>query len=58
MNCDGVGLGKFPARADVDDVVNDVVTVIVDEGERPRLVGDGQRELVIIHQTNLQMMVN
>lgn len=42
-------LWKFPTVPDVDDGLHYGVTVIVDERERPRLVGDGQGELVVIY---------
>lgn len=42
-------LWKFPTVPDVDDSLHYGVTVIVDERERPRLVGDGQGELVVIY---------
>ena len=47
-------LWELPASAYVDDCLHDVVTVIVDEGEGSCLIGNGQRELVVIHKTNLQ----
>lgn len=50
---DGVGLGQLPARADVDDGPDDGLTLLVHEGQRGALVGNGQGELVLIHQADL-----
>lgn len=50
---DGVGLRQLPARADVDDGPDDGLALLVHEGERGALVGDGQGELVLIHQADL-----
>ena len=36
----------------MDDALHDGVTIVVDEGQGARLVGDGQRELVVIDQAN------
>ena len=47
-------LREFPACTYVDDVMNDVVTIIVDERQRASLVRYGQCELVVIHQTHLK----
>lgn len=53
MLWDGVGLRELPARADVDDGVHYSLALLVHEGERRSLVGDGQRELVLVHQADL-----
>lgn len=50
---DGVGLGQLPARADVDDGPDNGFTLLVHEGEWGALVGNGQGELVLIHQADL-----
>lgn len=50
---DGVGLGQLPARADVDDGPDDGLALLVHEGERGALVGNGQGELVLVHQADL-----
>jgi len=36
----------------MNDALYDGVAVVVDEGERPGLVGDGQRELVVVDQAD------
>ena len=33
--------------------LNDGITIVVDKGQGPGLVGDGQGELVVIHQADL-----
>ena len=33
--------------------LNDRITIIVDKGQGPGLVGDGQGELVVVHQADL-----
>jgi hypothetical protein len=33
--------------------LNDRITIVVDKGQGPGLVGDGQGELVVIHQADL-----
>lgn len=50
---DGVGLGQFPPRPDVDDGLDDGVTLLVHEGEGRALVGHGQSELALVDQTDL-----
>ena len=52
VNLNGIGLGQFPAGANVNDRLDDVVTVVVNERQRTRFVGDGQGELVVIDQTD------
>ena len=46
-------LRELPASAYVDNRLHNVVAVVVDEGEGSSLVGDGQRELVVVHKTHL-----
>lgn len=53
MLWDGVGLRELPACADVDDGVYDCLALLVHEGEWRALVGDGQSELVLVHQADL-----
>ena len=36
----------------MDDALHDGVAIVVDEGQGARLVGDGQRELVVIDQAD------
>lgn len=55
VHCDRVRLGQLPPGPDVDDGLYYTVTVIVDEAEGSTLIGDGQCELVVIHQTHLQL---
>ncbi|KAG9341392.1 hypothetical protein JZ751_019199 [Albula glossodonta] len=50
---DGVRLRQLPARADVDDGMDDCLALLVHEGQRRALVGDGQGELVLVHQADL-----
>lgn len=50
---DGVGLRQLPPRPDVDDGADDGFALLVHEGERRALVGDGQGKLVLIDQTDL-----
>lgn len=38
---------------DMDNGLNDGVAVVVYEGERPGLVGDGERELVVVDEADL-----
>ena len=33
--------------------LNDGITIVVDKGQGPGLVGDGQGELVVVHQADL-----
>lgn len=42
-------LGEFPASADVNDGLDNAVTVVVDEAEWSTLITNGQRELIVIH---------
>ena len=46
-------LRELPASADVDDGLDDAVTVIVNEAQRSTLVGNRQSKLVVIDQTHL-----
>lgn len=49
-------LAQLPSVPYVYNGLYNVVTVVVYEAERGRLVDDGQRELVVVHQTNLGTM--
>lgn len=49
---DGVGLRQLPACADVDDGLDDGVTLLVHECERRALVGHGEGELALVHQAD------
>ena len=46
-------LGQFPSGPNMDDGLNDAITVIMDERKRATLIGYRQGELVVIHQTHL-----
>ena len=48
-----LGLCKLPARAYVYDSLHDVLAVVVYETERTRLVRDGHRELIVVHEADL-----
>lgn len=50
---DGVRLRELPACSDVDDGVHDGIALLVHEGEWCALVGDGERELVLVNQADL-----
>ena len=46
-------LREFPSCPYMNDIMYKIITIIVDEGERPCLIGDCQCKLVIIYQANL-----
>ena len=46
-------LRQLPSCPDVDDGLHNAVTVVVDEGERARLVGDSEGELIVVNEANL-----
>ena len=48
-----VRLRQLPAGSNMNNTLHYGVAVVVDKGERPRLVGDGQGELVVVHQAHL-----
>lgn len=48
-----LGLRQLPSGPDVNDVVDNVITVVMNEGKGSALVGYRQRELIVINQTDL-----
>ena len=36
----------------MNDALHDGIAIVVNEGQRSGLVCDGQRELIVVHQTN------
>ena len=48
VDLNGVGLSQLPASANVNDRLDDVVTIVVNEGQRTCFVGDGQGELIVV----------
>ncbi len=52
MNGYGVRLSELPAGADVDDGLNNVLAIVVNETEGRELVGNGDGELVVVHQAD------
>ncbi len=53
MYSNTVGLWQLPAGPDMYNTLHYGVAVVVDKGQRPRLVGDGQGELVVVHEAHL-----
>ena len=53
MYSNTVRLRQLPAGSDMYNTLHYGVAVVVDEGQRPRLVGDGEGELVVVHETHL-----
>ena len=51
-------LWQLPARANVNDCLNNAVTVIVDEGQRTTLIWYRQCELIVINKTHLKNQGN
>ena len=49
MYSNTVRLRQLPAGPDMYNTLHYGVAVVVDEGQRPRLVGDGEGELVVVH---------
>lgn len=52
MDGDRIRLAQFPPIPDMDDCLYDAVAVVVDEAQRAALVGDRQRELVVVDEAN------
>lgn len=48
-----LGLRQLPSGPDVDDVMDNVITVVMNEGEGSTFVGYRQRKLIVINQTDL-----
>lgn len=48
-----LGLRQLPSGPDVDDVVDNVITVVMNERKGSALVGYRQCELIVINQTDL-----
>ena len=51
--CNTHRLRELPASADVNDGLDDAVTVVMNEAQWSTLVGNSQRELVVINQAHL-----
>jgi hypothetical protein len=53
MHGDAIRLAQLPPGPYVNDGLDNGVAIVVNKGEGPGLVGNGERELVVVHQADL-----